>query len=165
MVKTRSRNIKEVAEAEPVIVISPESVADAQPKEDEPKEDQSKNVVMEKPDVPRGVPKSGKFWKTPKEKFRKIQNSLPKKTTQQHLKLRDDLRRVREMSRSLKEEKKQENILKAQRREQNAQRRAENERKNETVQVIKNTAKLKRTKKKHLKQIQKRDLSNLGKVV
>ncbi|CRL05015.1 CLUMA_CG018257, isoform A, partial [Clunio marinus] len=118
-------------------------------------------AVEVKTDNTRGLPKSGKFWKGPKEKFRKIQNTLPKKTTQQHLKLRDDLRKIKALSKSIKEEKKNENELKKQRREENAKRREENELKNQQVQIITNTSKLKRIKKKQLRQIQKRDLDNL----
>lgn len=54
-----------------------------------------------------------------------------------------------------------ENALKKQRREENLQRRKENEIKSQTVQIIKNTSKLKRIKKKHLRQIEKRDLDQL----
>jgi rRNA-processing protein CGR1 len=109
----------------------------------------------------RGMPKSGKFWKTPKEKFRKIHRTIPKKSKEQHLKVRAELKRVKELSKSIKEERKQQNELKKQRREENLQRKKENELKSQTVQIIKNTAKLKRIKKKHLRQIQKRDLDTL----
>lgn len=118
-------------------------------------------VVDSKEEAPRGVAKSGKFWKSPKETFRKIQNSMPKKTTLQHQKLRAELKRNKQLSQTIKDDKKQENELKKQRREENAKRREENELKNQTVQVIKNTAKLKRTKKKQLRHIQKRDLDTL----
>lgn len=109
----------------------------------------------------RGMPKSGKFWKTPKERFNKLHKTLPRKSKEQQLKIRAELKRVKELSKSIKEERKQQNELKKQRREENLQRKKENEIKSQTVQVIKNTAKLKRIKKKHLRQIQKRDLDTL----
>lgn len=118
-------------------------------------------TVEAKEEAPRGMAKSGKFWKNTKETFRKIQNSLPKKTTLQHQKLRAEMKRNKHLSQTIKDDKKQENELKKQRREENAKRREENELKNQTVQVITNTAKLKRTKKKQLRQIQKRDLDSL----
>lgn len=52
-------------------------------------------------------------------------------------------------------------MLKKQRREDNAKRREDNELKNQQVQIITNTSKLKRIKKKQLRQIQKRDLDKL----
>lgn len=58
----------------------------------------------------RGQPKSGKFWKTPKEKFRKIRNSMPRKSKDQHLQFRNEMKRVKELSKSIKEERKQVSI-------------------------------------------------------
>lgn len=104
----------------------------------------------------RGMPKSGRFWKTPKDKFKSMKTI--KKTSILHKKFREDIKRVKELSKSIKEEKKQENELKKQRREENAQRRKENELKSQTVQIIKNTSKLRRIKKKHLRKIEKRDI-------
>lgn len=60
-----------------------------------------------KDEKPRGIAKSGKFWKTPKEKFRKILNTLPKKTKEQHLKFREEIKRIKVLSNSIKEGKKQ----------------------------------------------------------
>lgn len=59
--------------------------------------------------APRGQAKSGRFWKKPKEQFRKIHNSLPKKTKDQHLKMREEMKRIKQLSKSIKEEKKQVN--------------------------------------------------------
>lgn len=68
------------------------------------------------------------------------------------------MKHIKELSLSIKEDKKLENIQKKERREENAKRRLENERKSEIVQIIKNPAKLKRMKKKQLRKIGKRDL-------
>lgn len=55
----------------------------------------------------RGLPKSGKFWKTPKQKFRTIQKTLSKKKKDQHLKFREEIKKVKQLSKDLKEERKQ----------------------------------------------------------
>ncbi len=107
----------------------------------------------------RGMPKSGRFWKTPKQKFKSIRTI--QKTPALHKKYREEIKRVKELSKQIKEEKKQEKELQKQRREENIQRRKENELKSQTLQIIKNPAKLKRMKKKHLRQIQKRDIESL----
>lgn len=88
-------------------------------------------------------------------------NSVKTKSSEKHLKLRKEMKHIKELSKSIKDERKHDNEVKKVRREQNAARRLENERKSETVQVIKNTAKIKRMKKKELRKIEKRDLSTV----
>ncbi|CAH1641237.1 unnamed protein product [Spodoptera littoralis] len=106
----------------------------------------------------RGIPKSGKFWKSKKEKFSKInktkglRNSFEKKQA-----LRAQIQRTKEQSKQLLEEFKQKQLERKERRRQNIERAAENKRKSEIVQVITNTAKLKRMRKKQLRFIEKRD--------
>ncbi|MCI4394750.1 hypothetical protein PGIGA_G00172310 [Pangasianodon gigas] len=85
--------------------------------------------------IPLGKPKSGRVWKD-----------------------RNKQRYVRDVLKSC-EQKMDKNVLqeKRKRREENLKRREENEKKAEIVQVIRNTAKLKRMKKKQLRKIEKRD--------
>lgn len=71
----------------------------------------NKKVEVVKNDAPRGIAKSGKFWKDPKQKFRKIQNTLPKRTTAQHLKFRNEMKNIKALSNSIKEEKKQVRLM------------------------------------------------------
>lgn len=115
----------------------------------------------EKPHIPRGKPKSGRIWKEEKTRFssiiktRGIRLSLAKKQ-----KLREDLKRVKEISREIKAQKQAEKEAKKQRRRENLKRAEENRKKSEIVQVIKNPAKIKRMKKKQLRMIEKRDTLN-----
>lgn len=55
----------------------------------------------------QGIAKSGRFWKDKKETFRKIQRSAPKKTKDQHLKYREEIKNIKALSKSIKEDKKQ----------------------------------------------------------
>lgn len=64
-------------------------------------------TVVVKDDKPRGIAKSGKFWKDPKQPIRKIQKTLPTKTKDQHLQLRQEMKRIKALSNSIKEDKKQ----------------------------------------------------------
>ncbi|XP_033329270.1 coiled-coil domain-containing protein 86 [Megalopta genalis] len=127
----------------------------------------TKNVKTKKkkeqqPQIPKGKPKSGRVWKEEKKRFssiiktRGIRLSFEKKQ-----KLREDLKRVKELSRSIKAEKNAQKEAKRQRRIANLKRAEQNQKKSEIVQVITNTAKLKKIKKKHLRMIQKRDTLNL----
>lgn len=93
-------------------------------------------------------------------RFSTIKKSINRRTFERKQLLRAELKHIKELSSSIKEDKKQENVAKKQRRAENAQRRLENERKSEVVQVIKNTAKMKRMKKKALRKIEKRDLTS-----
>ncbi|KYN29089.1 PREDICTED: coiled-coil domain-containing protein 86 [Trachymyrmex cornetzi] len=116
----------------------------------------------ERQHIPRGKPKSGRIWKEEKTKFssiiktRGIRQSFAKKQ-----KLREDLKRVKEMSRAIKAQKQAEKETKKQRRRENLKRAEENRKKSEIVQIIKNTAKIKRMKKKQLRMIEKRDTTNM----
>ncbi|XP_043286505.1 coiled-coil domain-containing protein 86 [Venturia canescens] len=118
--------------------------------------------IVKEPEVPRGKPKSGRIWKEKKQRFnsiiktRGIRLSFEKKQ-----KLREDLKRVKEQSRAIIEERKAQKEAKKQRRIENLKRAEENRKKSEVVQVIKNTAKIKRMKKKQLRLLEKRDTNDL----
>ncbi|OAD57951.1 Coiled-coil domain-containing protein 86 [Eufriesea mexicana] len=112
--------------------------------------------------IPKGKPKSGRIWKEPKKKFssivktRGIRLSFDKKQ-----KRRENLKHVKEISRAIKAEKRSQKEAKKERRRANLKRAIENQKKSEIVQVITNTTKLKKIKKKHLRMIEKRDTLNL----
>ncbi|KAM7347392.1 coiled-coil domain-containing protein 86 [Cochliomyia hominivorax] len=118
---------------------------------------------LKKPEneIPRGKPKSNRPWKTPKTKFSSVKKTQPRLSFEKKMELRNELRAIKEKSRELKEARKEAAIAKHQRRIENAEKRLENERRAEIVQVIKNPSKLKRMKKKQMRLIQKRDLSQV----
>lgn len=108
--------------------------------------------------VVKGKPKSGRFWKSEKKKFssviktKGIRDSLKKKQE-----LKEKMKQIKELSNSIKAAKEEENENRKQRRRENLKRQEENRKKGEVVQVITNTKKLKKMKKKHLRTIEKRD--------
>lgn len=141
-------------------------ISDTNTKDSDSINKKSKNVKTKKEksleeQIPKGKPKSGRIWKEQKKRFssivktRGIRLSFDKKQ-----KLKEDLKHVKEMSREIKAKKQAEKEAKKERRRANLKRAAENQRKSEIVQVITNTAKLKKIKKKHLRMIQKRDTLN-----
>jgi rRNA-processing protein CGR1 len=95
-------------------------------------------------------------------RFNVVKKSLKKKSVSNHLKFRDEIKHVKELSRSIITERKKQNEEYRVRREENLRRRLENERKNEIVQVIKNTAKMKRMSKKQLRKVEKRDTTKVN---
>lgn len=110
----------------------------------------------------RGCPKSGRFWKDPKTRFKTLQKSPGfKKTFDEKQKFREEMKKIKELSRSLIKERDDAKAVKKERRRENLKRQQENARKAEIVQVVKNPAKIKRMKKKELKKIEKRDTLNM----
>lgn len=112
--------------------------------------------------IPKGKPKSGRVWKEERKRFSSLVKTRGIRLSfDQKQKLRQDLKRVKEMSRAIKAEIQARKEAKKERRRANLKRAEENQRKSEIVQVITNTAKLKKIKRKHLRMIQKRDTLNL----
>lgn len=107
----------------------------------------------------RGLPKSGRPWKTPKQKFATIKKTTQRLSFEKKMELRNELRHIKELSKDIKEQRKEAAVQKNQRRVENAERRLANERRAEVVQIIKNPSKLKRLKKKQMRMIEKRDVS------
>lgn len=116
------------------------------------------NAKTSQANIIRGKPKSGRFWKNEKKKFssiiktRGIRNSFEKKQA-----LRAELKRIKEASKAIIAAKEEEKEQKKQRRRENLKRQEENQKKSEVVQVITNTSKIKKMKKKQLRYIEKRD--------
>ncbi|KHJ95775.1 hypothetical protein OESDEN_04274 [Oesophagostomum dentatum] len=107
----------------------------------------------------RGMPKSGRWWKDTQTarhssliKVKPLKSSWEKKMAD-----RAKLKQVKLLQQEIRERKEQEKQEKIERRKEQEKRRLENERKGEVVQVIKNTAKLRKAKKKQLRLIEKRD--------
>ncbi|KAJ1361687.1 coiled-coil domain containing 86 [Parelaphostrongylus tenuis] len=107
----------------------------------------------------RGMPKSGRWWKSVQParhsaiiKVKPLKSSWKKKMADKEKLTRSKLLQQEIRDRQLKE--KQEKI---ERRKEQERRRIENERKGEVVQVIRNTAKVRKAKKKQLRLIEKRD--------
>ncbi|KAL4711903.1 hypothetical protein ACJJTC_006072 [Scirpophaga incertulas] len=122
---------------------------------------EKKTSIKENTNVVRGMPKSGRFWKSNKERFSSINKTkglrqdFKKKTA-----LRLELKRTKELSKQAQEQIKQREVDRKERRRLNIKKTEENRRKAEVVQVITNSAKLKRMKKKQLRFVQKQDTNS-----
>ncbi|KAH8396338.1 hypothetical protein KR222_008649, partial [Zaprionus bogoriensis] len=121
----------------------------------------AKKQLKPEASIPRGQPKSNRPWKTPKEKFSKIKKTVNRLSYEKKVALRNEMRYIKEKSKEIKDQRKEAAVQRHQRRVENAERRLANERRAEIVQVIKNPAKLKRMKKKQMRMIEKRDLSQV----
>uniref|UniRef100_A0A6M2CLB2 Coiled-coil domain-containing protein 86 n=2 Tax=Rhipicephalus microplus TaxID=6941 RepID=A0A6M2CLB2_RHIMP len=113
---------------------------------------------------PRGVPKSGRVWKSEKKRFSSMVKDRPLKTSWKFkMEQRAERKALLALDREIKEEKKRKIEEKKRRREENLRRREENAKKSEVVQIIKNTAKIKRMSKKQLRLIKKADTTVVSK--
>ena len=109
-----------------------------------------------------GNKKSGRFWKSDRDRFRSVVKSKGlKESAQKRVAQKQELLRVKAYEKSLKEDVKRLREEKKQRAEENKKKREENAKKNEIVQVIKNPAKIKRMKKKQLRMLAKRDVTKV----
>lgn len=114
--------------------------------------------------VIKGKPKSGRFWKTEKTKFSSIIKTKGLKSSfEKKQALREKLQRIKEDSRERKAQKQEQEEQRKERRRENLKRREENRKKSEIVQVITNTKKLSKMKKKHLRNVEKRDTTIVSK--
>ncbi|EFX83252.1 hypothetical protein DAPPUDRAFT_239967 [Daphnia pulex] len=112
--------------------------------------------------IPRGKSKSGREWKEPKSNPRYLyQDKGLKMPFEKITQLRQERQRVKELENRMKEEERARRAEITRRREVNKKREEENARRGEVVQVIRNTNKIKRMKKKQLKLIQKRDTTKV----
>lgn len=103
-----------------------------------------------------------RFWKNDKTRFKTLIATrglkLPFELKE---KRRNELKHFKELSKSVKEERERAIQARRDRRKANIKRREENARKAEIVEVIRNPAKLKKLKKKQLRNIEKRDTSGM----
>ncbi|KAK2909285.1 hypothetical protein QQF64_000604 [Cirrhinus molitorella] len=123
------------------------------------KRNRSKSTEKNSQIIPLGKPKSGRVWKERnKQRFSALLRDKPLRTSwEQKMEAKREKQLVKQYQQQLKDEQIREKEEKKRRREEHLKRRAENQRKSEIVQVIKNTAKIKRMKKKTLRKIEKRD--------
>ncbi|ELU10563.1 hypothetical protein CAPTEDRAFT_194031 [Capitella teleta] len=108
--------------------------------------------------VPRGKPKSGRLWKTQRmtRHTEMIRDKPLKSSWKNKVDNKNTKKNVKLFEKELQEARAKRLEAKRVRSELNAKRREENQKKAEVVQVVKNAAKLKRLKKKQLRNIQKR---------
>ncbi len=97
----------------------------------------SANKVPSRQNIPKGRCKSGRFWKSERDRFRSVIKSKGLKQSYLDRQRQKDARnRARQMEADMREDKKRQLEELKKRREENKKRREENERKAEIVQVV-----------------------------
>nr|XP_002131726.1 coiled-coil domain-containing protein 86-like [Ciona intestinalis] len=110
----------------------------------------------------KGLPKSGRWWKAEKSRFTSMQKDKPLRSNwKQKMACKAEKLSVKNYEKELAETRRQEKIEYRKRVEAHRKVKEENQRKAEVVEVIRNTAKIKRLKKKQLRRIEKRDTSGV----
>jgi len=123
---------------------------------------QQANLLVDAHGQVKGIPTSGRRWKLEKQRFSGLQKDKPLKSTwDRKMAEKRAKKNIKEFQTRLNETRRQEKLAYNKRVEDHRKHKEENQRKSEIVQVIKNSAKLKRMKKKQLRQIEKRDTSKV----
>ncbi|EFO23913.2 hypothetical protein LOAG_04573 [Loa loa] len=108
-------------------------------------------------------PKSGRWWKSiRKERSSAVVKVKPLKSSwERKMRVKAELENVKKMQQEVRNKLAAKKAAKIEARKEHERRQKENERKAEIVQIIKNTEKLKKTKKKLLRRIEKRDTTEV----
>uniref|UniRef100_A0A915EVM5 Coiled-coil domain-containing protein 86 n=1 Tax=Ditylenchus dipsaci TaxID=166011 RepID=A0A915EVM5_9BILA len=109
----------------------------------------------------RGLPKSGRWWKNEhKKRHTDIIRVKPLKSSWAvKMQQKNTGKMVKAKQTEIREALAEEKIRIKEERKEREERRKANEKKGEVVQVIRNTAKLKNTKKKNLRKVEMRDMN------
>ncbi|VDN58340.1 unnamed protein product [Dracunculus medinensis] len=121
------------------------------------------NIAEKVKNTGRRLPKSGRWWKAVrKERSSAIIKVKPLKSSwERKMKEKADSINVKKLQNEIREKLEAAKAAKIERRKEQEKRKEENARKAEIVQVIRNTSKIKRLKKKQLRFIEKRDTNSL----
>lgn len=113
--------------------------------------------------VPSSIPLSGRWWKPVQTaRFSNIgKDKYLRKNWGAKLKARNEKKSILTYQNELKEKKKRERIEYWERVKAHRKVKLENQQKSEVVQVIRNTRKIKKMKRKQLRKIEKRDTTGV----
>lgn len=126
-----------------------------------PKESNNNSLPAKTPDV-RGMPVSGRWWKEEKKRFNSVYKDQGVRSSwSKKMKCKQQMKDFLSVKNAIREEKKMKKAELRERQRLNAVRREENARKSEIVQVIKDSRKIKKMKRKQLRFIETRDTSML----
>ncbi|VDP93789.1 unnamed protein product [Echinostoma caproni] len=113
---------------------------------------------MSEENVVRGLPKSGRVWKSVREnRYSSIKKDKGLRSPfVKRMQTEKELKRVRQLEKQIKESRAERKRAKRLKEEEKRQRKLENERKSEVVVPLKNPSKIKKMKKSQLRNIVKR---------